>query len=121
MNEQSSKIHKIANKILFGCKVAITEIAQPFLWVCAAVETLAYGILGIKSYAQGNKDKQQYYFQLIESSAFTALTWVPLVSFCNFLRLNVEPDECKTKKDLTEKLLTTIFVLGLKLKSFINK
>ncbi len=79
-NERTSRIHKIANKVMLGLKVLISEVAQPFLAACAAIETVAYGALFLKEYALGQDYKRTHL--LLESSVFTLL-WTPGV-FCYY-------------------------------------
>ncbi len=90
LDAKLSCIHAIANKILFACKVVITEISQPLIVLCGSIESVAYSVLFIVSYALGKKECQDYYSKLMGSSTFTAVLWAPSV-FCYYNLLCAQP------------------------------
>ncbi|MBA3602781.1 MAG: hypothetical protein H0W50_03895 [Parachlamydiaceae bacterium] len=105
-NESASKIHKIANKVILGLKVLISEVAQPLLAACAAVETVAYGALFLKEYALGHDCTRAHL--LLESSAFTLL-WTPGV-FCYYNLFCAKPpsDEFLLRDDLNKIKISVV-------------
>ncbi len=95
-NERKGVTHKICNKVSFVCKVLISELAQPLIALCAAVETLVYGILCLKSYLLNEIMRTH----LLKSSVFTLL-WTPAVfCFFNLFCSNPQSDEYLLQKDL---------------------
>jgi hypothetical protein len=94
-----SKTRSVANKILFGVKVLTLEIAQPLVAVCAAVETVAYGVFTLGEYALGLECTKTH---VLKSSVFT-LFWAPSV-FCYYNLFCSKPksNEYLVREDLNE-------------------
>ncbi len=99
-----SCIHAVANKVLFACKVVITQIAQPLILLCGSIESVAYSVLFLGSYAISKKDRQDYYLKLLGSSAFTAVLWAPAV-FCYYNLFCAQPE---TSESLVRNHFTII-------------
>lgn len=91
------------NKVFLVGKAILTEILQPFLFVSATVESIAYGALwGISTLLNLEKDRGKYQ-ELYGSSTFTML-WAPAVAVhYNFFLESIPTDEGAARRDLSEK------------------
>lgn len=101
LDEKTSIVHKVANRILFALKIVVAEIAHPLLFICGSVETLGYSTLWAGSLALGKKDSQKHYFNLLKSSTFTTLAWIPTsFFFYNLFSFQVVTNELKGRENL---------------------
>lgn len=78
-SNKANAVQKVASGLFFGCKAAITALAQPLIEATAIIETVAYAAMKLACTCF-KSEKKEYYGDLLNSSAFTML-WAPSVLF----------------------------------------
>lgn len=95
--DENSTIKRIANKILFGCKVLITAIALPHIAAWALAEAAVYPMF-LSLFGKMLKSRYHARFERLSESCKYTLLWTIHAFFCNLFFSKVLVNESDYRK-----------------------